>query len=138
MKNTPQTDAGCYLEEGQVGDESGDQRAPNNTAPTTVPPRNHWLTYARIATTARVVFIILALVAFAYLARAVVLPVLLAWVASMTLKAPVRWLRACRVPTPLAAAIIVGLFVAGTSFAVLRLGRPAVEWFAAAPETFPR
>lgn len=100
--------------------------------------RDIWLTQGRIATTARVVFVVLALVAFAHLARAVVVPVLLAWVASMTLKAPVRWLRECHLPAPVAAAIVVGVFVAGIGYGVVHLGRPAAEWLAAAPENFPR
>ena len=113
----------------------GDSHAPNGGV---TPKRGHWLTSARIATTARVVFIVLGLIAFAHLARTVVLPVLLAWVASMTLKAPVNWLRQCRLPTPLAAAVVVGVFVAGISFTVMRLGRPALERLAAAPDNFPR
>jgi predicted PurR-regulated permease PerM len=95
------------------------------------------LTPARIATTARIILIASALLAFAYLARAVVLPVLVAWFASMTLKAPVRWLQQCRFPTPLAAAILVSLFVAGIGFGAVYLGRPAVEWVASAPDSFP-
>ena len=114
---------------------SGDDHAPNGVSSS---ERGPLLTSARIATTARVVFIILGLIAFAHFARAVVLPLLLAWVASMTLKAPVNWLRQCRLPTPLAAAIVVGVFVAGISFTVMHLGRPAVEWISAAPDNFPR
>jgi predicted PurR-regulated permease PerM len=117
---------------------NGDSPVPGGTEAKTVPPGYNLLTRARIATTARVVFIVLALLAFAYLARAVVLPVLLACVASMTLKAPVRWLRQCRFPTLLAAAIVVGVFVAGIIFGVVYLGRPAVQWAAAAPENLPR
>jgi predicted PurR-regulated permease PerM len=67
-----------------------------------------------------------------------VLPVLVASFAAMMLKAPVRWLQQCRFPTPLAAAIVVGVFVGGISFAALHLGRPAVEWIASAPDSFPR
>ena len=67
-----------------------------------------------IITVALVMFIVLSLIAFAYVARSVVLPVLLAWVASMTLKPLVRWLHAGRVPTPIAAGLVVTLVVTGT------------------------
>ena len=114
---------------------SGESQVPNGGVS---PKRGQWLTSALIATTARVVFIVLALIAFAHLARAVVLPLLLAWVASMTLKTPVNWLKQCPLPTALAAAIVVGVFVASISFTILHLGRPAVEWLAAAPDNFPK
>jgi predicted PurR-regulated permease PerM len=117
---------------------NGGSRAPNGTGVKTVPPGAGMATPARLATTARVVFLILALLAFAHLARAVVLPMLLACVASMTLKAPVRWLRQCHIPTPLAAGVVVGVFVAGITLGIMHLGRPAVEWLAAAPENLPR
>jgi predicted PurR-regulated permease PerM len=64
--------------------------------------------------------------------------VLVASFAAMTLKPPVRWLQQCRFSTPLAAAIVVSIFVAGIGFAALHLGRPAVEWIASAPDSFPR
>lgn len=114
------------------------QSRPNGIASDPVPSRASLLTPARIATTARVVFIVFASLAFAYFARAIVLPVLVASFAAMTLKAPVRWLHQCRLPIPLAAAIVVGAFVAATGFAALHLGRPAVEWIASAPDSFPR
>ncbi len=48
------------------------------------PPSAKWVfTVPGIATVSRAVFVVLALVAFAYVARVVVVPVLLAWV--------VRW-----------------------------------------------
>jgi predicted PurR-regulated permease PerM len=91
-----------------------------------------------IATVARLLFIVLGCIAFAYLARMVVLPVLFAWVAAMMLKAPVRWLVRCRFPTALAAGVVLGVFVTGISFAVLHLGRPALAWAASVPENLPR
>ena len=91
-----------------------------------------------IATVARLLFIVLGCIAFAYLARMVVLPVLFAWVAAMMLKAPVRWLVRCRFPTALAAGVVLGIFVTGISFAVLHLGRPALAWVASVPENLPR
>ena len=91
-----------------------------------------------VATLARLLFILLGSIAFAYFARMVVLPVLFAWVAAMMLKAPVRWLVRCRLPTSLAAILVLGTFVTGISFAVLHLGRPALAWAASVPESLPR
>lgn len=92
----------------------------------------------RIATLAQWTFILLGLVAFAYFARIVVVPVLFACVAALALKTPVSWLVHCRLPTALASALVLGVFVAGISFAATYLGRPAVAWAASAPETIPR
>ncbi len=93
---------------------------------------------ANVAATAQVVFIILAAFGFAYVARAVVLPVLLACGLAITLKAPMDWLRQCRLPAPVAAAFVVGVCVAAAAFSAVHLGRPAVEWLSAAPENLPR
>jgi predicted PurR-regulated permease PerM len=121
-----------------TGVSTGTQVAPNGTACNPIPRRDSLLTPGRIATTARVIFITFALLAFAYFASTMVLPVLLASFAAVTLKAPMRWLRQCRLPTPLAAAIIVSVFVVGIGFGAVHLGRPAVEWIASAPDSFPR
>ncbi|MGE3309403.1 MAG: AI-2E family transporter [Limisphaerales bacterium] len=84
------------------------------------------------------VFIVLSLTAFASWAAAVVVPILLAWVASMALKPPVRWLRRCHIPMPVAAALVVATFVAGSGLGLVYLVRPAVEWLGKAPESLPR
>lgn len=97
--------------------------------------RNRTPMQTKTATAARIIFIVLALVAFAYVARPVVLPVLLAWVAAMTLKPPVHWLHAHHLPTPLAAAIVLGMFLIIMGCGAAYLGRPAVEWVKSAPET---
>lgn len=104
----------------------------------TLPQLDFQLTAPRIATLARVVFILLAALAFAYFARAVILPILLSLVIAMMLKAPVRWLNRGRVPMALAAAIVVGIFVTGIGFGAVYLVRPAVEWLAKAPENVPQ
>lgn len=119
-------------------DASRSNHAPRDPAAPVSLQHEPRITPARIATTARIVFIVLALLAFAFLARAVILPVVLAWVISMTLKAPVRWLRGCRLPTPLAAAIVVGIFVTGIGFGVTYLVRPAMDWAISAPENIPK
>lgn len=97
-----------------------------------------FLSPVRIATAARIVFIFLSLLVFAYWARAVVLPVLLACLLAVALNAPMRGLRRLHLPAPLAALVLVGVLVAGATLSVVYLGRPAVEWLAAAPENLPR
>jgi predicted PurR-regulated permease PerM len=91
-----------------------------------------------LAHVTRLMILIGIAVAMAYFARAVILPVLLAWIGSMVLKPPVRWLTRCRLPTPAAAAVVVSLFVVFLGFAAYWLGSPAVEWAKSAPETLPQ
>lgn len=86
-----------------------------------------------------VIFIaIVAGIAFAYFAWPVVLPFMLAWVASMTLKPPVSWLRTHHFPTSLAAAIVLGCFLIVVGLGIAWLGRPAVAWSTSAPEQLPQ
>jgi len=82
-------------------------------------------TPARWNTAAHVLFVVLALLALAYLGRAVVVPVLLASLLAIALNAPMRWLRSVHIPTPIAAAVVVGLLIAGVPSASVRarLGR---------------
>jgi predicted PurR-regulated permease PerM len=106
----------------------------NNHEPSLHPAPNR----RHIYIVACVVFIILGLIAFSYLAQAVVLPVVFACVASMALNPPVRWLREHHLPSPLAAAIVLCVFVTIVAFGALRLGQPAIEWFNSAPENLPQ
>ena len=88
----------------------------------------------RLAKAAQIFVIVLGSIAFAYFARPVVLPLLLAWLASMTLKLPVNWLRAWHLPTSLASAVVLGFFLLVVGFGAAWLGRPAMEWIKSAPE----
>lgn len=115
-----------------------DEMSPTDTSSLVRPARAESFTSAQFIRAACLVFILSAILAFVYLARAVVLPVLLSFVMCLVLKTPVGWLRHAGLPVPLAAALVVGLFVTGISIALVQLGRPAVEWLAAAPETLPR
>jgi predicted PurR-regulated permease PerM len=92
----------------------------------------------RLTKAAEILAIILGGIAFAYFARSIVLPLLLAWVAAMTLKPPVTWLRAVHVPASLAAAMVLGVFLFGAGWGGLWLGRPAVAWVKSAPEKIPQ
>lgn len=57
--------------------------------------------------------ILLGAIAFLYFARPVVLPVILAEIAGMTLKPLIRWLCCGHIPPTLSAAVVVGLLMAG-------------------------
>jgi predicted PurR-regulated permease PerM len=94
-----------------------------------------WLKAGHIAL---VILGIFAALGIAYFARPVVLPILAAAVISMALKPPVRWLRKCHMPTPLAAAVVLLVFVSITGYAAWHLGRPAVVWVDSAPESLTR
>jgi len=93
---------------------------------------------ARVATTSQVVFIVLGIVAFAYVAQAVVLPVLVACVLSMMLSPPVRWLSLRGIPTIIAAALVLGVVVVGIGLSAVNLAQPAAEWFERMPERLPQ
>lgn len=81
------------------------------------------------------VIVSLMLIATLRLGRALVLPVVIAMLVTLTLSAPVRWLRTKRVPGRFAAALVVfGMLGAGAG-AVSLLASPAVEWVASAPKT---
>lgn len=68
-----------------------------------------------------------------YLARSIVLPVVIAILLSFLLRGPVRWLKKHRVNEPLGAALVVfgGLIVA--VFSLTLLSGPASSWIARAP-----
>jgi predicted PurR-regulated permease PerM len=91
-----------------------------------------------IAKTAQFVVIILGIVGFAYVARSVVLPFLVAWLAAMTLKPAVTWLRTWHCPAALAAAAAVLVFLSSVGAGVIWLGHPAVDWIKSMPEKIPQ
>jgi predicted PurR-regulated permease PerM len=76
----------------------------------------------------------LGLVAFLYFARSAVLPIVLAAVAGMALKPPMRWLARGHVPPGLAAAILLSFFGSAVGIGFAQLGRPAVAWMQEAPD----
>lgn len=98
-------------------------------------PNVRSLTLAQVT---QIAVIMTAVIAFAYFARPLVLPVMLAWVASMALKPPVSWLRAHHLPSPAAAALVVGVVVLAIIFAVGYLGRPAATWLKSYPQVAPQ
>jgi predicted PurR-regulated permease PerM len=82
----------------------------------------------------QVVLIVLGVIAFLYFARPVVLPVVLACVAGMTLKPLIRWLSYCHIPPALSAALVLALLVTAVTIGFIQLGRPALVWMNEAPQ----
>lgn len=73
-------------------------------------------------------------VPFLYFTRPVLLPIVMACAAAMTLKPVMRLLSRCRIPPMLGAAIVLVILVAGVGVGSVQLGRPAVAWVKEAPE----
>jgi predicted PurR-regulated permease PerM len=85
-------------------------------------------------TPVQIAIILLGTIAFLYLARPVVLPIVLACVAAMTLKPLIRWLSYCHIPPALSAAVVLGLLMAAIGIGFLQMGRPALTWMNEAPQ----
>lgn len=85
-------------------------------------------------TVAQKILIVLSAIAFLYFARPVVLPIVLACAAGMTLKPLIRWLSRFHIPPAVGTAAVLGLFVAVVGIGFVQLGRPALAWMNEAPE----
>ncbi len=92
----------------------------------------------RLTRLSQILIILVCLLVIAYFGRPVLLPMALAWVGSMALKPPTRWLGRLHLPLPLSAAIVVAILVAALAYSATQLGRPAAEWIKSAPETLPK
>ncbi len=82
----------------------------------------------------QIVLVVLGTVAFLFFARPVILPVVLACVAGMTLKPLIRWSSYCHIPPALSAAVVLGLLVVAVGIGFFQLGRPALMWMNEAPQ----
>ena len=82
----------------------------------------------------QIVLIVLGMIAFLYFARSVVLPVVLACVAGMTLKPLIRWASYCHIPPGFSAVVVLCLLVAAAGTVFFQLGRPALMWMNEAPQ----
>ena len=91
----------------------------------------------KLARAAQVITILVGTTASAYFAHSVVIPILLALIASMALNPPNAWLKR-HLPAPIAAAVVVALLVIPGGTAAYYLGLPAVEWVKSAPEKLPQ
>ena len=76
----------------------------------------------------------IAVVAALYLGRAFFVPLLIGILASYALCPFVDWLQAWRVPRAIGAALVVGVLVAGTTWAVLSMGEDASAMIQKLPE----
>ncbi|WP_303902593.1 AI-2E family transporter [Thiohalomonas denitrificans] len=78
--------------------------------------------------------IVIGLFAALYMARTVVLPIVLALLFSFLLSPIVRFLEGFRIPTPLGAALVMVTLVALVGTALVVLAEPASQWVSRAPE----
>ncbi|HEX4343129.1 MAG TPA: AI-2E family transporter [Verrucomicrobiae bacterium] len=91
-----------------------------------------------ISQASRVAIIFGVVLAVCYFARIVVLPIVVAWVISLVLKPPVQWLGRLRIPSAIAALIVLIVFGGAAGFAIVTLGKPAAVWIQSAPENLPK
>ena len=90
---------------------------------------------SRHSESAIVMLAVIAVIASAHLAAALLVPVLFAFLLYLLLFPLVRSLTRLRVPTPLAAAIVVGLLLSLVILALSSLAEPAERWLGEAPTT---
>lgn len=81
---------------------------------------------------------LLAVVAAVMLAKAVLLPMVLAFLLNFLLRAPVGWLERCRVPRPLGAVLAIAAITTVFTIGVVQLAEPAQEWLHLAPRTLSK
>ncbi len=97
--------------------------------PREIPPEpNSWLVRPLVILT------VLAIVAFLYFARPIMLPVFMACYAAMTLKPVVRWLGVIKFPAPLGATVLLLCFMGLVAAGIAWIRHPAVEWINEAPQ----
>ena len=114
---------------------AGPLALPVKAAPgTEPPPAPSSASVVTKATPLQIVLILLGTIAFLYFARPVVLPVVLACVAGMTLKPLIRWLSCGHIPPALSAALVLCLLVAAVGIGFFELGRPALTWMNEVPK----
>ena len=101
------------------------------TAPTTAEAST---LAASKTTVGQIVVSVLGVIAFLYFARPVILPIVLACVAGMTLKPLIRWSSCCHIPPPVSAALVLFLLVSAIGIGFFQLGRPALTWANDAPQ----
>lgn len=85
-------------------------------------------------TAGQITVCVLGAIAFLYFARPVVLPVILACVAGMTLKPLIRWLSCGHIPPAISAAVVLCFLVSAIGIGFFQLGRPALTWMNEAPQ----
>ncbi len=86
------------------------------------------------ASPTQIVLMVLGTIAFLYFARPLLLPIILACAAAMTLKPLIRWASCCHIPPALSAAIVLCFLVSAIGVGFFQLGRPALTWMNEAPQ----
>jgi len=81
------------------------------------------------------VLAVIAIVAALYLARAFFVPLLIGILASYTLYPVVDWLKACRIPRPAGAALVLAVLAGSLSWIAISLGDDASEMIKTLPES---
>ena len=120
---------------GPLDSSAGTPDVPVKAVPGSEPPPAPSSAAAATKTaTAQIVLIALGTIAFLYFARPVVLPVVLACAAGMTLKPLIRWLSYCHIPPAISAAVVLCLLMAAVGVGFFQLGRPALTWMNEAPQ----
>jgi len=97
------------------------------------PPAERFIAPAKV-TPVQIVLMVLGTIGFLYFARPVLLPVVLACVAKMSLKPLIRWASCCHIPPALSAAVALFFLVAAFGVGFFQLGRPAMTWMNEAPQ----
>jgi predicted PurR-regulated permease PerM len=114
---------------------AGKLDVPVKAAPCSEPPPAPLSDAAPMKTTpVQIVLIVLGMIAFLYFARPVVLPVVLACAAGMTLKPLIRWLSYCYIPPAISSAVVLCFLVVAIGIGFFQLGRPALTWMNEAPQ----
>lgn len=114
---------------------AGTLKLPSREEPGSAPPPAASDAVRSTTTTpVQIVLAVLGVVVFLYFARPVVLPVVLACLAGITLKPLVRWSSYCHLPPGLSAAIVLCFLVTAIGIGVFQLGRPAMTWMNDAPQ----
>jgi predicted PurR-regulated permease PerM len=115
--------------------DSGLEAAPRADEPGSEPASTQASTPAAPKTTAgQITVSVLGAIAFLYFARPVVLPVVLACVAGMTLKPLIRWSSCCHIPPAISAAVLLCFLVSALGIGFFKLGHPALTWMNEAPQ----
>jgi len=97
-----------------------------------IPPRDE---HSRRSSPVSIVICGVIVIATLRAGRALVLPIVIAVLLTLTLRSPVRWLARHRVPARLGAALIVFGMIGLVGGATALVASPAMEWIASAPRT---
>jgi len=99
-----------------------------------LPPADPIPAPAAEITPPQMVLILFGTIAFLYFARPVILPIVLAVIAGMTLKPLIRWFSAWHIPPALSSAVVLVVLMVVVGIAFVQLGRPALTWMNDAPQ----